>query len=330
MPIKTPKFWLQKNFISKTLLPLSFVYQAFAQYVEKLQKPEIVSMPVICVGNITLGGSGKTPVALAIGKILQELDVEFSFLSRGYFGKKNQFGFVDKNRSISFDVGDEPLILADLAPTFVAKDRVLGAKEIAKNRKFQAIVLDDGMQNNSIKKDLTILVIDGKIKFGNGFLFPAGPLRESIEDGCKKADLVVVVGNVDEELQKNLAQKKIILAKIKAKNLNNFQDKKLVAFCGLAYPDKFFSFLDSQELDVVDRCNFMDHHLYKISELDNLIRLAKKNKAKLITTKKDWVKFPLNYKRKIEYLDIELEFENKDLVVNELKRVLRKTSKSKK
>lgn len=322
MPIKTPKFWLQKNLISHSLLPLSFIYQALARFIEKSQNAQKVNLPVICVGNLTLGGSGKTPVALAIGKILQEMNVEFAFLSRGYFSKKNQFGFVDKNRSMSFDVGDEPLILADLAPTFVAKDRVAGAKEIAENSKFKAIILDDGMQNNSLKKDLTILVVDGKIQFGNEFLFPAGPLRESIEDGLAKTDFVVVVGELDEKLQKIFAQKKVAIAKVKAKNLADFRGKKLIAFCGLAYPEKFFSFLDSQGLQMVEQHNFMDHHLYKISELEALMQLAKKHDAKLITTKKDWVKFPLNFKRKIEYLDIDLEFENKGLVLDELKKVL--------
>ncbi len=324
MPMKTPKFWLHKNFIAKALTPLSLVYQVMAWFDDARQEPQKVSKAVICIGNITMGGSGKTPVALAIGKLLQEMHVEFAYLSRGYLSKKNQFGFVDKEKSMSCDVGDEPLILADVAPTFVAKDRLQGARAIEKNRHLQVIVLDDGMQNNSLKKDLTILVIDGKIKFGNEFLFPAGPLRESVESGLQKTDFVVVVGKADEELREILAGKKIILADIKTKNLANFKGQKLLAFCGLAYPDKFFSFLEDQGLDVVDKKYFMDHHCYKISEIEALILEAKKQGAKLVTTKKDWVKFPLNFKRKIEYLDIELELENKDFIKGEIQKIIKK------
>ncbi len=322
MLIKTPKFWLRRNFISYSLLPLSLVYQAVALFIAMMRESEKVAKPIVCIGNLTFGGSGKTPVALAIGKILQEMNIEFSYLSRGYLGKEGQFGYVDKVKSMSRDVGDEPLILAEVAPTFIAKNRLFGAKEIAKNRKIQMIVLDDGMQNNSLKKDLTILVIDDKVQFGNEFLFPAGPLRESISDGLAKTDFVIVVGEIDKNLQQILAEKKVISAKIKAANLDKFTGQKLMAFCGLAYPEKFFTFLENKGLEVVAKQDFADHHPYKISELEWLIAEAKKQDAKLITTKKDWVKFPANFKRKIEYLDIDLELENKELIKGELKKLL--------
>lgn len=311
-----------RNYISRSLLPLSLIYRAVKAIIDLTQESAKVSKPIICVGNLTVGGSGKTPVALALGKILQEMSVEFAYLSRGYLGKKNQFGYVDKARSMSCDVGDEPLILAEVAPTFVAKDRLQGAREIIKNRKIQAIIIDDGMQNNSLQKDLTILVVDSKIQFGNEFIFPAGPLRESIGDGLAKTDFVVVIGEIDEKLQQILASKKIISAKIKAKNLANFSGQKLMAFCGLAHPEKFFSFLENQGLNVVNAQSFADHHSYKISELERLVAEAKKLDAKLIATKKDWVKFPPNFKRKIEYLDIDLEFVDKEFIRDQLKKLL--------
>lgn len=322
MLIKTPKFWMRRNYISYSLLPLSLIYKAAKRVIDLTQQTTKVSKPIICVGNLTVGGSGKTPVALALGKILQEMSVEFAYLSRGYLGKKNQFGYVDKVKSMSCDVGDEPLILAEVAPTFVAKDRLQGARQIIKNRKIQAIILDDGMQNNLLQKDLTILVIDSKIQFGNEFIFPAGPLRESVGEGLAKADFVVVIGEVDEKLQQILANKKIISAKIKAKNLANFSGQKLMAFCGLAHPKKFFSFLENQGLNVVNTQSFADHHSYKISELERLVAKAKKLDAKLIATKKDWVKFPSNFKRKIEYLDIDLEFVDKEFIKDQLKKLL--------
>ena len=322
MLIKTPKFWMCRNYISYSLLPLSLIYKAAKAVIDLMQETAKVSKPIICVGNLTVGGSGKTPVALALGKILQEMSVEFAYLSRGYLGKKNQFGYVDKVRSMSCDVGDEPLILAEVAPTFIAKDRLQGARQIIKNRKIQAIILDDGMQNNLLQKDLTILVVDSKIQFGNEFIFPAGPLRESVSEGLAKTDFVVVIGEIDEKLQQILASKKIISAKIKAKNLANFSGQKLMAFCGLAHPEKFFSFLENQGLNVVNTQSFADHHSYKISELELLVAEAKKLDAKLIATKKDWVKFPPNFKRKIEYLDIDLEFVDKEFIKDQLKKLL--------
>lgn len=322
MSIKTPKFWMWRNYISYSLLPLSLIYKAATASINFFQDTAKASRPIICVGNLIFGGSGKTPVALAIGKILQEINIEFAYLSCGYLGKKNQFGYVDKIKSMSRDVGDEPLILAEVAPTFVAKDRLRGAAEIVKNRKIQAIVLDDGMQNNSLQKDLTILVVDAKIQFGNQFIFPAGPLRESVSDGLAKADFVVVVGEPDEKLQQILAGKKTIIATIKAKNLANFTGQKLMAFCGIAYPEKFFSFLKNQGLNVINTQSFADHHSYKISELEMLVAEAKKLDAKLIATKKDWVKFPPNFKRNIEYLDIDLEFVDKDFIKDQLRKLL--------
>ncbi len=319
MLIKTPKFWLEKNYISYALWPLSLVYLGCTKVVEFLQQPRKAGKPVICIGNLTMGGSGKTPVALAIGRILQELNIDFAYLSRGY-GSASKFGFVT-DKSWPREVGDEPLILAERAPTFVSKERVSGARTIINTSSAQAIVMDDGMQNNSLHKDFTILVIDGKIKFGNEFLFPAGPLRQTVVSGLAKANLVVVVGEVSEELVEllNFTDKKVVGAKLKAQNLANFSGKKLIAFCGLAYPQKFFSFLENQGLKASEVHEFPDHYLYKNSDLDKLLQQAKKQDATLITTKKDWVKFPKNFQKKIPYLDVELEFDDKKLVSHALK-----------
>lgn len=276
---------------------------------------------MICIGNLTMGGSGKTPVALALGKILREMNIEFAYLTRGYGSKGNKFGFVEKNSRVA-EVGDEPLLLAEMAPTFIAKDRLKGAQEITKMPKIKAILMDDGMQNHSLQKDLLSIVVDSRVQFGNGFLFPAGPLREPLSSGLKKADFVVLVGENDEKLQKKMAAKKILQAKIIAKNAHEFSHQKLLAFCGLAHPEKFFSYLEAQGLDVVGSHPFPDHHFYNKIELDQLVEIAQKQNAKLITTKKDWVKFAPIYQEKIEFLDVELSFVNQALVRQELKKIL--------
>jgi len=337
MLLKTPKFWLQKNFIAYALWPLSLVYLGCTKIIKFLQSPQKCRKPIICVGNLTMGGSGKTPVALALGKILREMNINCAYLSKGY-GGHSDLVFVNE-KSTARMVGDEPLLLAEIAPTFIAKNYICGAQEIVRNNIAQLIIMDDGMQNNLLKKDFLIVVIDGQIKFGNNFLFPAGPLRESVYKGLSKADLIIVLGkinqnlrdifqNINQEFQKNypnsannIFDKKIIQANLKTKNLTNFSNQKLIAFCGLAYPQKFFSYLENQGLKLANSYEFPDHYFYKISELEHLLQQAKMQNAKLITTKKDWIKFPRNFQKQIDYLEVELEFEDKNLLIEKLRQL---------
>ncbi len=330
MLIKTPKFWLKKNIIAFCLLPLSFVYAVLTRVLSATIKPQKSRKPIICVGNITVGGSGKTPSAVAIGKILRSnFGANFCYLSRGYGGAQSDFCQVQVGRSSAKDVGDEALILAEIAPTFIAKNRLSGVKEIEKMSQIQAIILDDGMQNNSLKKDVVILVIDGKIKFGNGFLFPAGPLRQGVESGLKISDLIIVVGEIESDLQEilsgEIAKNKVVKAEICATNLDKFRDQKLMAFCGLAYPEKFYSFLRKQELNLVETVSFADHYFYAKSDLDNLLKKADNISAKLVCTKKDWVKFDEEYRQKIDFLDIEFKFKNEEIIIEKIREILKKS-----
>lgn len=322
--IKTPKFWLKKNLISYLLLPLSFVYFVVFYLVKYSSKRTKISKPVICIGNLIAGGSGKTPTAIAIGKILQDLDVNFTYLSRGYKrkGKKNSICLKKGQKVDSKISGDEPALLSENGDVFVSKNKLETLKEIDKNKEHQLIVLDDGLQNNVIFSDLRIVVVDGKIGFGNSFLIPAGPLRENIGVGLKKADLVVVIGEAKKGLLANINKDKLLSANIKVSNLEEFQNEKLIAFCGIAYPDKFYSLLRDNKLDVVKEVSFVDHHGYTDTDLHNLLKLARKHRAKLVTTKKDWVKFAKKYQDKISFLDIELEFSNKEKVIKEIKKLI--------
>jgi tetraacyldisaccharide 4'-kinase len=321
--LKTPDFWTKRNWISYLLLPLSFIYFCVFYLMYFFGKKAKISKPVICVGNLIAGGSGKTPTAIALGKILQEMNLDFAYLSRGFMRDGSKFLMLRKgDNNKAEQVGDEPLLLIETAPTFVSQDRLFGARQIESMKRFDLIVLDDGMQNNSIKSDFYILVVDGKIGFGNEFLIPAGPMRQSIKSGLEKSDLIVVIGDLRDDLKEKLSGKKIIQARIKAKNLEEFQGKKLLAFCGLAYPQKFFSFLREQNLEIAETVDFPDHYLYRQNDLESLVSIAKRDNLKLITTKKDWVKFPKNFQDKISYLAVELEFEDVEAIKNELKRIL--------
>lgn len=321
--LKTPQFWTKNTAISWLLLPFSIIYFASHLIINFLRKKNKISKPVICVGNLIAGGSGKTPVAIAVGKILNEMTVDFAYLSRGYMGDGSKFLLLSKNnKNNAKEVGDEPMLLVETAPTFVAIDRILGARELERMKRFSAVILDDGMQNDSLHKDFTILVVDGKIGFGNEFMIPAGPMREPFSYGIKKSDIVVVVGEAKAGLLQKFEGKKLFRANIKVSNSAQFADQKLIAFCGLAYPQKFFSLLEKEGLNLIETKSFADHYIYKKDDLEQLCEIAKKENATLITTKKDWVKFAPNFREKIAYLDIELEFENKDLLKNELKKYL--------
>lgn len=322
--LRTPDFWTKKNLYSIILLPFSIIYFLGFSLIRIFSKPHKISKPVICIGNIIAGGAGKTPTAIAVGKVLHEIGVEFAFLSRGYMNDRAKFLMLrDHNNNKAAQVGDEPLLLINTAPTFIAKDRLFGARQIENMKQFQAIILDDGMQCNSLKRDFTILVVDGKIGFGNNFLIPAGPMREPLISGLRKANLIVLVGEESEDLRNKLSGKKIVRAKILPKNLDEFRGKKLIAFCGLAYPQKFFSLLHQQNMEVIEARSFPDHYHYKISDLEGLYKLAKEKNAKLITTKKDWVKFPKLFQEKITHFDVDLVFEDDSLLRSELKKVLK-------
>ncbi len=323
--LKTPKFWLKAGFVSWFLWPFSVLYRlGFAanslwQKCSRLKSPDL---KVICIGNLIAGGSGKTPVALLIGKILRESNIDFVYLSRGYGSVNDKIVKVENANKKAQEVGDEVILLSQESVVYAGKNRKKSLKEIAKDNLAKLVLMDDGMQNFSVEKDFSILVIDGKVKFGNGKLLPAGPLRQKIGAGLKNVDLIFVIGNYDEELRKILQkykkEEKVIVARPILNNVEKFRQEKLVAFCGLAYPEKFFLLLEENGLDVAAKIEFADHYNYSRKELENLIEDTQKKSQKLVTTKKDWVKFDDEIKKKIDYLDLSLVIENENIVVQKI------------
>lgn len=323
---KTPQFWQNKNLVSFALLPFSLIYKFLFFIKKKSTKSLITKIPTICIGNITAGGSGKTPFALKLGKILLENDINFCYLTRGYKAKNSANIFLPKNSDISVDkIGDEAMLLNEIASVMIAKNRRIGYQEIEKKSSFNAIIMDDGLQNFQLQTQIKILLIDSKIGFGNNFLLPSGPLRQSLASIAKNIDFFVIIGeknpNIVFQIQQFTKNPSIICGKIVPKNLSEFVNKELIAFCGIAYPQKFFYELKRHQLNVVKEFSFADHHNYKISEIDNLINLAIKNNCQLITTKKDWVKFSPPQQKLIKFFDIELEFDNIDCIINSIKKI---------
>jgi len=329
---KTPFFWQRPNIIALALSPFSVIYLLFFFLIKFICKPKIVNVKIICVGNFTAGGQGKTPCAIAISKICDELKIKHAFLSRGYGVKFSEELREINANDLACEVGDEPILLNKQAATFIAKNRYQGAKILSDQNKFQLLILDDGLQNNSLKKDLKIAVIDEKIMFGNNLLLPAGPLREPVSFGLKNVDLVIYIGKKNMDLPDILKNKKVIRAKTEVLNFKNFINKKIIAFCGIAYPQKFFSTLHDCNLNVIQTIIFGDHHFYSQKDLEELtqkLSKAQENQGEkdseiiLLTTKKDWVKFPPDWQNKISYLDIAIKFDDENLLKFELKKLLK-------
>lgn len=322
--MKAPQFWHKKSLISFLLLPVSWLYGIAMVGRYLLVTSKRIDKPIICIGNLIAGGAGKTPVAIEIGRILKELEVDFAYLSYGYGRKSDKFLQVFSGETSVNEAGDEPILLSEVQDTFVTSNRISGAETIAQMETKQLIILDDGFQNPFLFKDLQILVVDAGYGFGNEFLMPAGPLREPVFFGSKRADLVVIIGEDKTNIARYFSDKSIIYGKIIPINSESFIGKNVIAFCGIGRPRKFFDSLKNTGAKIIKKIQYADHYLYSNRDLKGLIALAKNNNAKLVTTKKDWVRIEPDYQSEIEFLDIKIEFDNPDLIKEMMLTLLQK------
>ena len=308
------------TFIKSALKPIASLYQIGHRIHSKSQKPQKVKIPVICIGNITTGGSGKTPTAIAINKIITEnkLFNNPCFLTRGYGAKNQSTRFISVHEP-THETGDEPKILLNHSKTIISKNRHEGAR-LAQGSDHDIVIMDDGFQNNTLYKNVSLLVVDGNTGFGNECTLPAGPLREPIKDGIHKTNAVILIGDDINGCLTNIpSEKPIFKATIKAKSDKIDVSQKYLAFCGLAHPSKFFSTLNTSNINVIEHKEFADHHPYTQNELDQLVERAKKIGAKLITTEKDFVKIPPKFHDNIQTLPIELKFDDEKQLTEFLK-----------
>lgn len=306
--MKTPSFWQTRNPFSDLLLPASALYGNLGTLSRMGMKPLALPIPVICVGNLTAGGAGKTPVAMALGQMLRDRNIAAFFLSKGYGGSTLGPTLVNHHLHTARNVGDEPLLLAGVLPTVVARDRKEGAL-FAFNQGARAIIMDDGFQNPSLKKTLSLLVIDGTSGLGNGRLIPAGPLRETPEAGFRRADAVIVVNPTSSASFLPTHIPVLNAFTEPAPSAQSLKGKSVVAFCGLAYPQKFFTTLQSLGAQILETAEFPDHHLYKHSEIKKLSALARTRRAVLVTTAKDAVRLSTEMRPLVTVVDISLHFE---------------------
>lgn len=251
--------------------------------------PERVSAKVICIGNLTAGGAGKTPVAEVIRERIAARGLRTATLSRGHGGREPGPLRVDTAVHTFRDVGDEPLLLAATGEAWAGRDRPAAAKAMV-TAGVQAILMDDGHQNPSLAKDFTFIVIDAGAPFGNGHVLPKGPLREPVASGLARADAVILMGEGPVPAKVNACGKPVLRAHLKATDAA--PSGPLVAFAGIGRPQKFFDSLKAAGADVKDEVPFADHHPYTAGDLSLLKDLAARDGARLITTSKDLVRLP--------------------------------------
>lgn len=308
--MQAPSFWNIKHgrdsapMIRLLLTPFSWIYSYFTQKRIKETIPQNLTAKVISIGNISLGGTGKTPIARHIRALLPNAAI----VSRGYGGSvKDPLRIEFENMNAKM-CGDEPYMLSQDGAVFIGEDRLAAAKLAIENG-FRTLILDDAHQNPNIHKDLSIVVVDGAVGFGNERIVPAGPLREKIETGLSRADAIIWIGdrhNASDSL--NGFQKPILYANLVP--TPNILSGRYIGFCGIGRPEKFHDTLTSLGADVVDFLPFPDHHFYTPKQLGDLAAIAKHSKAKLITTEKDFVRLPKDFAQSVDIVNIEIAFED--------------------
>lgn len=300
--MRAPDFWhrdtASARLMTALLAPLGKLYGATVRWKAARANPYRARVPVICIGNISAGGTGKTPIAIAVADAIIARGKNPFFLTRGYGGTLKGPLVVDKHHTAA-EVGDEPLLLARKAATVVARDRREGAK-LAVERGADVIVMDDGHQNFALHKDLTIIVVDGERGFGNGHALPAGPLREPVEQGLARADAVIIAGDGAPALPGFGGP--VLHAVVGPHSTDDWTGVRVVAFAGIGRPEKLFRSLAALGADLVGTIAFGDHHPYTPAELSDLKTRAAG--ARLVTTEKDYVRISPADREGISFLPV--------------------------
>ena len=308
--MRAPDFWRRDGALAHALAPLSWAWAAGARARQAAAKPERVGAPVVCVGNLTVGGSGKTPTVLALLDRLHARGRRPHALTRGYGGSLPGPIRVEPGHTAA-QVGDEALLLAQSAPTWASRDRPAGAR-LAVAAGADVIVLDDGFQNPALAKDLSLVVVDGGYGFGNGRLLPAGPLREPIEQGLARADAIVLVLPALSERPAPLPATglPVLRARLMPEpQAEGLAGLRVLAFAGIGRPEKFFATLVELRAQVVKAHAFADHHAYAAHEVMSLVEEAQRLGAVPVTTAKDAVRLPIEARAMVQVLRVALEFE---------------------
>ena len=305
MKIFKPKFWHKKNsLISFFLLPISLIFQFLIILKKNLKKRKKFSIPVICVGNIYVGGTGKTPLCIELAEVLKKLNKKVAIIKKFYAGHYDEFKLVESKK----------------IRLFKNPSRAISIKQ-AEISKFDCVILDDGFQDSSIIKDLNIICFSGGQLAGNEMTLPSGPLREPLSS-LRHSQIIVINGNFNESFEKKIKKISngisIYYSHYLPTNLNKFTNNNLLAFAGIGNPNNFFNLLEKNNLHVIKKVSFPDHYNYSIKELNNLVDFSIKNNLKIVTTEKDFFRIKHHKISQIQCLNVELKIENKDKFEKEI------------
>src|SRR5210317_549206 len=309
MKLKKPLFWSKNNnLFSFILFPVSLLIQLLYFFKNIFLKTKKITIPVICVGNIYLGGTGKTPLSIELVRILKKLNKSPVLIKKFY---KDQIDEIDLINSKNIEI-------------IKNSSRYISLKE-AEERGFKSVVLDDGFQDHSIYKNLSILCFNERQLIGNGYTIPAGPLREPLS-ALMRSQMILINGKRNEDFEnkiKSINNKiNIFYSKYTAQNFNKFLNKNILAFAGIGNPENFFDLLKENNINVKKKISFPDHYNYSKKELDKLLKISKEHKLKLLTTEKDFFRIKYFNTTDIDYLTIKLEIINKELFEKELRKHL--------
>ena len=308
MYLYKPKFWnFKKNIFSIIFLPLSFIFWIFIFLKKKIVKETKFNIPIICVGNIYVGGTGKTPLTIFIAKELAKRGKNPAIIRKYYKSHKDEHNMILENY--------DHLILN--------KKRKLAINKAMEN-KFDAVILDDGFQDYKIKKDLSILCFNSNQLIGNGFVFPSGPLREDLSS-IRSVNIVIINGDKNKEFERKILDinnnLKIYYSNYKPLNIKDLKDKKLLAISGIGNPENFFKILKDNNLDLQKTLIYPDHYQFNKYEMQKIIDKADKQKYQIVMTEKDYYKIKDFNFNKIRYLKIELELQKKEEVIKNILRI---------
>lgn len=336
--MQAPDFWSERGALARVLAPFGAAVDLAGGLRRALARPVACGLPVVCVGNLVAGGAGKTPVARALARRLAAGGASVCFLTRGYGGRASGPLRVDPARHGALEVGDEALLLAADAPTWLARDRAAGARAIARDAPRDAprdepgaglgqgpgvIVMDDGFQNPSIEKDLALLVIDGGYGLGNEKVMPAGPLREALARGLARADAVVILGEDRKHVARRLGRAPPVLEAnlVPSPGAPDLAGRRVLAFAGIGRPEKFFETLAGLRAELAETRAFPDHHRYRPAEIEALVTRARALGALPVTTEKDRVRLPADLAKHVGVLPVEVAWRDPEALERLLARL---------
>ena len=300
--------------VSYLLIPISLLYLLIFYLIRIFKTEYKIDIPIICIGNINLGGTGKTSTLLEIINHFKINNKNICVLLKGYGGKKTIFKKVSPDESAVL-VGDEAILYSNHVPTYISTNRRLAVKKILDDVNPDFILLDDGFQDKSLFKDKNILMVNGERAFGNKLCLPAGPLRELIKPALKRAQFLIIVGNDKTKIKSMYNDIEIDTLTASIEPLYIDKNKKYLAFSGIGNNQSFFDTLINSNCNVPKTFEFADHHFYTEGELNNLKKIASENNLSLITTEKDFMKIPEKFKKKIDFLEIDLIIHDEEKLI---------------